>query len=298
MSNTKAWISAFRLRTLPLALAGIILGGFLAQTQQAFSWSILLLAMLTATLLQILSNLANDYGDFEKGTDNDNRVGPMRAMQSGAIDQPSMKRALMLFGALSLLSGVALLYISFGADKFLYALTFFAIGIAAIWAAIKYTVGKNAYGYLGLGDVFVFIFFGLVSVMGVYFLMVQSIDFPVLLPASVIGFLSAGVLNLNNTRDIENDLASGKNTLAAKLGLKNAKNYQYLLYIASVVASLEYTFSYGNGNLIGLTGLLPATLVVFKVYKSATHKELDPLLKVQAIGTLVYALLFGFSQML
>ena len=165
MGNFKAWMGAFRLRTLPLALSGIILGSLLSASVGKHNWRITAMAILTATLLQILSNLANDYGDFTKGTDNEDRVGPERALQSGAISPLQMKKALFLFSTLSLFSGIALLGLSFGPDKFIYALLFFSLGIGAIWAAIKYTVGTSAYGYQGLGDVFVFIFFGWVSVV-------------------------------------------------------------------------------------------------------------------------------------
>ncbi|MFT5877998.1 MAG: 1,4-dihydroxy-2-naphthoate octaprenyltransferase, partial [Dokdonia sp.] len=192
MKNLKAWLDAFRLRTLPLALGGIILGSFLSASANAHNWSITFMSVLTATLLQVLSNLANDYGDFTKGTDNDARVGPKRALQSGIIKQSQMKRALYLFSLLCLISGIILLWISFGTDKLIYALIFLVIGLLAIWAAIKYTVGKSAYGYQGLGDIFVFLFFGWVSVVGVYFLQVQTIDIEMFLPASAIGLLSAG----------------------------------------------------------------------------------------------------------
>lgn len=300
MANFKAWISAFRLRTLPLAIAGIVLGSLLSWSHESYRLDITLLAIMTATLLQILSNLANDYGDFSKGTDNDQRVGPERALQSGKITQTQMKSALILFSLLSLASGILLLWISFGTQKLGYALLFLLIGLSSIWAAIKYTVGKSAYGYQGLGDVFVFIFFGWVSVIGVYFLQTQSIDLPVFLPASALGLLSTGVLNLNNTRDIVNDKDSGKFTLAVKLGYKNARKYQMILFISTLLISIWYTLSFGNGYFQQLywISMLPLATVVFKVYRTEQPKELDPLLKVQALGTLLYAITFGLGQIL
>ncbi|UTW65954.1 1,4-dihydroxy-2-naphthoate octaprenyltransferase [bacterium SCSIO 12643] len=300
MSNFKAWIGAFRLRTLPLAVAGIILGSLLAKSNDSFNLNITLFAILTAILLQILSNLANDYGDFSKGTDNDERVGPERALQSGKISKSQMKSALILFSILSLISGIILLWLSFGTHKLGYAMLFLLIGLSAIWAAIKYTVGKSAYGYQGLGDVFVFLFFGWVSVIGVYFLQVQSIDLPVFLPASALGILSAGVLNLNNTRDIVNDKNSGKYTLAVKLGYQNARKYQMVLFLLTLFTSLWYTLAFGTGMWQQLfwISVLPLSIVVIKTYKAQEPKELDPLLKIQALSTLLYAITFGLGQIL
>ena len=300
MLNFKAWLSAFRLRTLPLAIAGIILGAFLASSQNHHRWDITLLAILTATLLQVLSNLANDYGDFTKGTDNENRVGPERALQSGAITKSSMKVALYLFSTLSLLSGIWLLYLSFGSQKLIYALVFLVIGLLAIWAAIKYTVGKSAYGYHGMGDIFVFLFFGWVSVVGVYFLQVQTIDLTIFLPASAIGFLSAGVLNLNNTRDIINDKDSGKITLAVRLGYKNAKTYQLLLLLLTILVSETYILINHTSftSQLFMTSIVPLSIIIIKIKKIEIPQDLDPYLKVQALSTLLYALTFGVSQIL
>ena len=298
MTKMKAWISASRLRTLPLAIAGIILGSFLAASKNEHNWTITGMAILTAVLLQVLSNLANDYGDFSKGTDNENRVGPERALQSGAITKYQMKLALVLFIILSFISGIYLLWLSFGSQKIVYALIFLCIGILAIWAAIKYTVGKSAYGYHGLGDFFVFIFFGWVSVMGVYFLQVQTIDLPIFLPASALGLLSTGVLNLNNTRDIVNDKDSGKITLAVKLGYNNARKYQMMLFIVTVVLSSLYTsiFGTGLGQQLYWISVIPLAIVVIKTYNITEPRKLDPLLKIQALSTLLYALTFGLGQ--
>jgi 1,4-dihydroxy-2-naphthoate octaprenyltransferase len=300
MTKLKAWISASRLRTLPLAIAGIILGSFLAASKNNHDWTITGMAILTAVLLQILSNLANDYGDFSKGTDNENRVGPERALQSGIITKPQMKVALFLFVILSLISGVYLLWLSFGSQKIVYALIFLGIGVLSIWAAIKYTVGKSAYGYRGLGDLFVFIFFGWVSVMGVYFLQVQTIDLSIFLPASALGLLSTGVLNLNNTRDIINDRDSGKITLAVKMGYNNARKYQMMLFILTVVLTSLYTSIFGAGiwQQLYWISIIPLAMVVIKTYNITEPKKLDPLLKVQALSTLLYALSFGIGQIL
>lgn len=298
MSKFHTWIHALRLRTLPLAVSGIVLGSFLAASHQNFHWNITIWAIITAVLLQILSNLANDYGDFSKGTDNENRVGPTRALQSGIIQPQEMKMALVITAALTLISGITLLTVSFDAHQLVYALLFFGLGVASIWAAITYTMGKKAYGYHGLGDVFVFVFFGWISVFGVYFLHTQSLTFSILLPASAIGFLSAGVLNLNNTRDIENDLDSGKLTFAVKLGLKNARTYQVVLFGLAVIFSSLYTTLFGSGMWQQLywISVIPLAFVASKVLTVSNPRDLDPLLKVQALSTLLYSIAFGLGQ--
>lgn len=231
--TAKNWMQAFRLRTLPLALGAITMGAFAANLHNTLKWDVYILCLLTATFLQILSNLANDYGDFKKGTDNDNRKGPARALQSGIITEKAMLRAVILFSVLSLVSGIVLLAISLKDFTDWRTLAMLALGFAAIAAAIKYTVGKSAYGYSGLGDVFVFIFFGLVSVGGTYFLMAGEVSWVLLLPATAFGCLSVGVLNINNIRDIENDKESNKITLAVRLGRRKAKMYQVVLLVVA-----------------------------------------------------------------
>ena len=213
--NAITLVKAARLRTLPLSVSGIITGSAVAlrEKPEAFRWDIFLLALLTTVLFQILSNFANDYGDGVKGTDNEHRIGPARALQSGAITRQQMKRVVLITAALSILSAIALIIAAFGSENLLYTLVFFVLGLLCVAAAIKYTVGRSAYGYRGLGDVFVFVFFGLVSVVGSQFLYTQQIDKAVWLPAIAIGLLSVAVLNLNNMRDYENDRRSGKHTL-------------------------------------------------------------------------------------
>lgn len=227
----KNWLQAFRLRTLPLAIGAITMGAFAAKINGVFQWDIYILCLVTAILLQILSNLANDYGDFKKGTDNNQRKGPTRALQSGIITEKAMLRAVILFSALSLASGIYLLWLGLHDFSDWRFLAMLGIGLASIGAAIKYTVGKSAYGYSGLGDIFVFIFFGLVAVGGTYFLMTGYVDWMVLLPATCMGCLSVAVLNINNIRDIENDKASNKITVAVRLGRKKAKYYQAAIMV-------------------------------------------------------------------
>ena len=214
----KHWIEAARVRTLPLSVSGIIVGSFYAMSQGMFNWNIVIFALLTTLGLQILSNFANDYGDGVKGTDNTDRVGPMRAIQSGVISPKQMKKAMVITSLITLIFALLLIYFAFKESYLIYSLIFLALGILAIASAIRYTVGSTAYGYRGYGDIFVFVFFGLVSTFGVYFMFSKSMDWLLLLPATAIGFLSVGVLNLNNMRDEESDRKVGKNTIVVKRG--------------------------------------------------------------------------------
>lgn len=293
LPSISSWINAFRLRTLPLAMSSIIMGGGLAVYFNVYNWVIILLAALTTIFLQILSNLANDLGDSQKGTDNENRLGPMRTVQSGEISPRQMKKAVIIFSILSLISGILLLIVSLQ-DQFWIGLLFLAIGIAAIASAIKYTVGKNAYGYSGLGDLFVFIFFGLVGVFGTYFLNTLSFNWEILLPAISIGLLSTGMLNLNNMRDIENDLQSGKNTLASKLGLRNAKFYHFFLVFGALVAATSFVLQHYASPWHWLYLIVVPFLIsdLFQIWNTANQCKLDPFLKKLALSTLAFSVLF------
>jgi 1,4-dihydroxy-2-naphthoate polyprenyltransferase len=284
------WISAFRLRTLPLAFSSIITGVACAAW---LKWDVILLALLTTALLQILSNLANDLGDTLKGSDNEHRIGPMRAVQSGAITAGQMKAAVVVMAVLSLVSGLLLLWTAFGGftREFLLLL---GLGFAAIFAAITYTLGKKAYGYHGLGDVFVFLFFGLLGVAGTFYLIHHSFPSFVFVPAAAIGLLSAGVLNLNNMRDIENDKNSGKNTLAVKLGAKNAKIYHSFL-LTGAFTCLAYTAFSSTSPYIWLfaIGFVPVFLHLKKVWSVKSPHDFDPELKKLALSTFLISLLFA-----
>src|SRR5699024_11016315 len=229
MSTLKVWISAARLRTLPLSIAGIITAGALAKKYDLFSTSIFILSLATTLGLQILSNFANDYGDGVKGTDNEERVGPVRALQSGALSPEAMKKVIVITSVITLILAIALIYISFKNGNIWHSTIFLILGLSSIIAAITYTVGRYAYGYRALGDVFVFIFFGLLSVLGGYFLYAKTIDNYIVLPAVVIGLLSTAVLNVNNMRDRIADANAGKTTLAVLLGGKKIKQYHYFL---------------------------------------------------------------------
>lgn len=300
MKNTpsiKDWLSAFRLRTLPLALSCILVGSGMAFESTSFSWTIFVLAISTTLFLQILSNLANDFGDAEKGTDNDDRVGPERAIQSGKITKLQMKKGIILFIFLTLASGITLIYNSNFGQNFLAQIGFILLGVVCIIAAIKYTAGKNAYGYKGLGDIFVFLFFGLVGVCGTYYLFTKSLSILQVLPGVSIGLFSAAVLNLNNMRDIENDKASGKNTLVVKIGLSKAKIYHLAIISIGIVSSLYYVSQteFTSINFLFCIAFVPLVIHLFKVFNTSIPANLDPELKKVALSTFLFSMLFWIS---
>ena len=296
MTKTAAWISAARLRTLPLSLSGILVGSGLAFISSKFNSGIFWLAIATTLGLQILSNFANDYGDGVKGTDNDERIGPMRAIQSGALTDKEVKKGMIYTSVVTVLFALSLIYISFGKDNFLLSLLFIALGAASLAAAIKYTVGDSAYGYRGLGDVFVFIFFGLVSVLGVNFLMTKEIDLWLLLPASSIGFLSSAVLNLNNMRDEISDKNSNKNTIVVMFGKSFAKVYHISLISLAFITFSIYQFFELNEQIkwiyLSLVAFIPLLIHLRKIALYTDPKVLDPELKKVALSTFALSLLF------
>jgi 1,4-dihydroxy-2-naphthoate polyprenyltransferase len=292
----KHWIQAARLRTLPLSVSGIILGSFYALSPtEVFDWKIFVLALLTTLGLQILSNFANDYGDGIKGTDNEDRIGPKRAIQSGVISVKAMKNAIILTSMLTLSIAILLIYYSFRNSNLGYSLFFLVLGIAAIVAAIKYTVGNSAYGYKGFGDVFVFIFFGLVSTIGVNFLYSKQLDFNLFLPATAIGFLSVGVLNLNNMRDIASDTKAQKNTIVVKMGTENAKKYHYFLIISAMILMIIFAIlnSFNFNQYLFLIAYIPLILHLITVYKNKEPRLLDAELKKLALSTFALSVLMA-----
>ena len=293
----KHWIQAARLRTLPLSVSGIIVGSFYAMSQAMFNWKIVIFALSTTLGLQILSNFANDYGDGIKGTDNENRVGPKRAIQSGVITPEAMKRALVITSILTLISAILLIYVAFKDHNLGFSLFYLGLGILAIASAIRYTIGNSAYGYRGYGDLFVFLFFGLVSTLGIYFMFAKEMDWFLLLPATAIGFLSVAVLNLNNMRDEESDRKSNKNTLVVKMGSANAKVYHYFLVISAMVLMLEFSYfkEFNFDQYIFVLAYIPLIKHLVTVYKNKNPKELDPELKKVALSTFVLSILLSLS---
>lgn len=293
----KHWIQAARLRTLPLSVSGILVGSFYAMSQALFNWNIIFWALVTTLGFQILSNFANDYGDGIKGTDNEDRVGPKRTIQSGVISPKQMKKALIITSLVTLLSAMALIYVAFKDHNLLFSFIYLLLGILAIASAIKYTVGKSAYGYSGFGDLFVFIFFGLISTLGIYFMFAKEMDWLLLLPATAIGFLSVAVLNLNNMRDEASDRKSNKNTIVVKIGASNAKVYHYFLVVSSLILILEFSYlkDFTFDQYLFVITYFPLLKHLKTVYTNKNPKELDPELKKVALSTFALSLLLSLS---
>ena len=294
----KAWIKAFRLRSLPLALACISMGSILAYTDGKINWLVAVLSLVTTLFLQILSNLANDYGDAKSGVDSDVRVGPKRSVQTGEITAKTMFQAIILFGVLSFISGVGLLFIglTFNTTFFVFLL----IGILAIIAAIKYTMGENPYGYSGFGDLSVFLFFGIIGVMGTYFLHTGKINYLAILPALSCSFFAVAVLNVNNIRDIESDKITGKNSIPVRLGREKAVNYHLILLVSGLLCSLAYVFLDYKGPFQFLFLLIIPLLYKNGMAVKTLHEaaKLDPYLKQMALTTLIFVICFGIGNMI
>lgn len=292
MSHLKAWIISLRLRTLPLALSSIFMGSIIAAGQGMFNGNVLLWASLTTLFLQILSNLSNDYGDAVSGVDNESRVGPQRMIQSGIISLKEMKRAMIVCVILAFFSGISLIYFAFDGFSWIQVI-FFLLGIAAIAAAIRYTVGSSPYGYRGLGDIYVFIFFGLVGVAGTWYLHANHWQWAVLLPAATIGFFSAGVLNLNNIRDIESDKLSNKITLVVRMGRDAASRYHLFLIVGGWVSMLLFVLLFAPGWRIWPVFLSVPFFArnVYTVFQTGKSHSLDAELRNLALSTLLFVLL-------
>jgi 1,4-dihydroxy-2-naphthoate octaprenyltransferase len=306
--DVKSYIKAARLRTLPLSISGIILGSYLGNefvnsllehTIRTSIWesSIFWLAIFTTVGFQVLSNYANDYGDGIKGSDK-NRTGEARMVSSGAITPKQMKTAMIITTIITLLIALLLIYVAFGSESFGYSILFFGLGIASVAAAIKYTVGNSAYGYSGFGDIFVFLFFGLLSVVGSYFLYTKMINFEIFLPAFSVGLLSTAVLNLNNLRDREQDKTNNKNTLVVKLGAVRAKKYHYFLITGALITAIIYTVLNFSSiyEFMFLVAFIPLVKNMITVSKNKTPGELDSELKKVALSTFLFAILFGIGQ--
>ena len=300
LGGWKSWIQAFRLKTLPLAISNTIVGSALAVMDGGFRWSVFGLAAVTTVLLQILSNMANDYGDFVNGKDTAERIGPKRMVQSGEITPKLMLRGMIIVGVLCAITGVSLIWIGTRGIDITNMLIFGLLGVAAISAAIKYTVGKNPYGYRGLGDLFVFIFFGLVGVLGTYFMHTQSFRWDLLLPASSVGFLSMGVLNMNNMRDYETDKKSGKRTIVVAMGERNAAYYHLFLMAGAIVLTVIFTLL--NLHLVWQWLFLLCTPILAlnlkKVFTYQNGSELYSELPRVSMATLVFSLMLLLGVLL
>lgn len=294
----KKWIAAARLRTLPLSISGIILGSLLALSEGHGNWLIFVLAFLTTLFLQVLSNYANDYGDGIKGTDAE-RIGEKRAVASGEISAKQMKNAVIFFSVLSAVTASLLVWISFGIEQLKWILLFLFLTAACVWAAIKYTIGKNAYGYAGMGDIFVFLFFGIVSVWGSYTLYQhEHFNWLIFLPAAAIGLMSTAVLNLNNMRDINTDKKAGKMTLPLRMGFENAKKYQSFLIIFPFILTMAYRALSDKTEIYHFSYMLlliPAVIILKRLFATTEPQLLDKELKKVALLTLAFSLILGIS---
>ena len=302
MAKFKTWIKAARPRTVLLSFSGVLLGAFLsvaASRSDIFATAgrsgrqVVLFAALTAILLQVLSNLANDYGDFKKGIDSAKRIGPQREMQSGSITEREMKRGMAFVTTLCLIAGALLIFV-FARLSWQELAVFAALGLGAVLAALLYTLGKHPYGYRGLGDLYCFLFFGWAAVFGTFYLATKSLDFSVLLPASAMGFLSNAVLNINNMRDYENDKASGKNSLVVKLGLKKAFAYHCLLIGGAFVCLTVYlVLKHAPVYSYMFLWLFLLFFKDLKAIKKTKPEELDPFLGHQVRNTFLLVVVYG-----
>ncbi|MBR2194804.1 MAG: 1,4-dihydroxy-2-naphthoate octaprenyltransferase [Salinivirgaceae bacterium] len=288
----KSWIEAARLRTLPLSVSGIIVGCGMAFADNSFNGLLLALLLATTILLQVLGNFANDLGDFQHGTDNDSRVGPKRTLQGGGLTVGEMKRGIVIMIVLSLVVGITMLCVSFGISIGFWV--FVAIGLAAIVAAIRYTMGRNPFGYRGLGDLMVLIFFGFATVTGSYFIMTHHVTIDSILMGTAIGFMSVGVLNVNNLRDCESDRESGKVTIVVKLGIRFGQIYHFVLCLSAIVL-IAVTLVIEKRAVGMLWLLLPTILLIMhslRVLRASDVKTLDPELKKLSLTTLLMSVLY------
>ena len=260
-----------------------------------FNSLLFIVALLTTIAYQVLSNFANDYGDGIKGTD-DNRTGPKRAVQSGLISRPSMKKAITILSLVSIILTLCLVTLAFGAFS-KYFFLFIALGSLAIFAAIKYTVGKFAYGYFGLGDLFVFIFFGIVSVLGSNFLFSTNLNWLLMNPAITLGLLSVGVLNLNNMRDLKSDEKLGKKTLAVYMGIKTSKIYHSVIISTAIVLMLKFQISLEIQsiflNIVLFINVLGLLIHLFQIYNITQPSHYDNFLKVVALHAFFYSIIIS-----
>lgn len=297
-NTIKMWIETARPKTLPLALATILTGSALAYRAGHFHWGITILCLLTTLFLQVLSNFANDYGDHQKGSDTAERIGPLRGIQQGAISAAQLKKGLYVMIALSFLCGTLLIGIAYQNVSDLIA--FSLLGVLAIVAAITYTVGNKPYGYLGLGDISVLIFFGLLGIGGTYYLQVHDFSAVILLPAVASGLLATAVLNINNLRDIEQDRKAGKNTLAVRLGPHNGRIYHCILLAVAALFYLLFAL-FNLHHLLGFIFLLTYPLLLKHALFVYSHKEptaLRPMLAQMSLIALFTNALFSLGLLI
>ena len=295
MNKFRAAVASMRLRTLPLSTGGVILGILLATADFKVDVWVAVLIVLTTVCLQILSNLSNELGDVLHGTDTEDRQGPQYGLNSGVLSIGEMKVLIGIFVALCIISGTAMTLLSFGTLWDITPILVLLMGAAAIMGAMKYTLGRNPYGYRGLGDVYVFLFFGLVAVMGSYFVASHTLFWRLLLPGAAVGCFSVGVLNVNNIRDMKTD-AANRVTVAIRLGERKAKIYQTVLIVLGWLFMLVYCqlrmFSWWH-YLFVIT--LPLFILHLRGVWKRKGKQLDPMLPLLVMSTFLFCLLAGIG---
>lgn len=295
MGKIKYYVATMRLRTIPLSLAGVSLGIMLAAADYRISWQVVIFILLTTVSLQLLSNVSNELGDYLRGTDSADRKGPCYSLTTGKLGERDFKGMIVAYIILSAVSGLAMIWFSFGTFLAVESLLLIVLGAAAIMGAMRYTLGRNPYGYRGLGDLYVFLFFGIVSVMGAYFVASHAMFWKMLLPASCIGAFSVAVLNVNNIRDMSTDAAT-RVTIPLKIGEKWAKVYQTGLIVAGWVCMIAYSLLriYDIWHY-----LFVLTLPLFIAHLSGVWKRsgkaLDPMLPLLVMSTFLFSLLAGFG---
>lgn len=298
MTLARYYIETTRPKTLPLAGASILMGASLAYWQHQCHLLITLLCLLTTLFLQILSNFANDYGDHQKGTDTSERVGPLRGIQKGKMTALQLKKAMICLVGLSFLTGGSVIAIAY--QTFIDLWIFIGLGLLAIIAAITYTVGKKPYGYLGLGDLSVLLFFGLLGVCGTYYLQTHTLSLAIFLPAIATGLLATAVLNINNLRDVEQDKKAGKNTLIVRIGSKKGNYYHAMLLglacLFYVIFALEY-FHHWYSFIFLLTYPFLAKHLLF-IFRHQQGIALAPMLGQMSMLALAVNLLFSLGLIL
>lgn len=287
------WINAVRLRTLPLSISGVLVGTGLANYYGKSDILIFILSLFTAIGFQITSNLANDYGDGVRGTDNADRIGPKRALQSGILTRKALKNGIFISVVIDALLVITLIYVAFEPQNLFFSILFLVLGATSIWAALNYTLGSSAYGYKGLGDVFVLLFFGWLAVLGSMFLYTKFITPEAFLPATALGLLSAGVLNLNNLRDFASDKKVKKNTLVVYLGFEKGKIYHYILLISAFACTVLYLFLNfkGWGKYVSLIAFVPIFLHLKTIYLTNNPDFIDPELKKLSLSIFLLSVL-------
>ena len=286
-------LHSMRLRTLPLSLSGVLLGLFFAIRDVACGVGECIFLLLTAVSLQILSNLSNELGDFLSGTDGDDRNGPAYSLQSNQLSVRAMRAAIAVVAVVCACFGATMVWFSFGTLFSAEAVALLCLGAAAIWAAVRYTLGRNPYGYRGFGDIFVFIFFGLVSVCGSYFVLAHELPLLLLLPAASVGFFSVGVLNVNNLRDMDSDRAT-RVTIPLKIGERRAKVYHCFLIGFGWLSMIVYVFI-TQTSMWNWLFLLALPLYVKHVagVLALTGRALDKMLPLLVMSTMLFCILAG-----